>query len=89
MSQEEFETSCDTMKNKVRKTLNDDELKEVYALFKQATVGDVNIEKPGMMDLKASAKWEAWNSKKGMEQGIARKEYIEMVEKMKDKHGLI
>ena len=38
---------------------------------------------------RASAKWEAWNSKKGMEQGIARKEYIEMVEKMKDKHGLI
>ena len=72
MSQEEFETSCDTMKNKVgnsmgselwdflkniwldqvRKTLNDDELKEVYALYKQATFGDVNIEKPGMMDLK-------------------------------------
>ena len=69
MSQKEFETSCDTMKNKVgnsrganyeifiwlyqvRKTLNDDELKEVYALYKQATFGDVNIEKPGMMDLK-------------------------------------
>ena len=72
MSQEEFETSCDTMKNKVgnsrrgklwdflknirlyqvRKTLDDEELKEVYALYKQATLGDVNIEKPGMMDLK-------------------------------------
>ena len=48
----EFEAAADTIKNKVNKTLSDDELKEVYALYKQATCGNVNIDKPGMLDLK-------------------------------------
>ena len=27
-------------------------------------VGDCNISKPGMTDVKGKAKWEAWNGKK-------------------------
>ena len=38
---------------------------------------------------RGSAKWEAWNSKKGMDSETAKKEYIGLVEKMKEKHGLI
>ena len=67
MSHQKFENAAYTMKNKVskrdtldhpsclyqvKKTLTDDELKEVYSLFKQATVGDINIEKPNMTDVK-------------------------------------
>ena len=67
MSQQDFETAADTMKNKVmlmlaggykslsdqvQKTLTNEELKEVYALYKQATCGDVNIDKPGIADIK-------------------------------------
>ena len=46
----------------------DDKKLEIYALFKQGSVGDVNIPRPGFftMDLKANPKWDAWNSKKGM-----------------------
>lgn len=89
MSQQDFEAAADTMKNKVQKTLTNEELKEIYALYKQATCGDVNIDKPGIADIKGGAKWEAWNSKKGMDSETAKKEYIGMVEKMKEKHGLI
>ena len=32
---------------------------ELYALFKQANVGDVNTARPGMMDFKGKAKWDA------------------------------
>ncbi|KAK4011537.1 hypothetical protein OUZ56_020655 [Daphnia magna] len=54
----------------------DDELKEIYALFKQATVGDINVARPGMLDFKGKAKWDAWNSKKGMSSDAAKEAYI-------------
>jgi diazepam-binding inhibitor (GABA receptor modulating acyl-CoA-binding protein) len=59
--------------------LSDDKKLEVYALFKQATVGDVNTERPGMLDFKGKAKWDAWNSKKGTTQDEAKQQYIELV----------
>ena len=32
----------------------------------QASEGDCNTARPGMLDLKGKAKWDSWNSKKGM-----------------------
>ena len=49
---QDFEAAAETLKTKVNKTLSDEELKEVYALYKQATSGDINIEKPGLLDIK-------------------------------------
>ena len=46
--------------------LSNDEKLEFYGLFKQATVGDVNTERPGMFDMKGKAKWDAWKAKEGM-----------------------
>ncbi len=84
---QQFQEAADAMSNKVNKTLSDDELKEVYALYKQATVGDVNIDRPGMLDFKGKAKWDSWNSKKGMDKEKAKQEYIDFVNKMAEKHG--
>ena len=46
------------------------------AIFKlvyfQATVGDVNTTRPGMLDFTGKAKWDAWNSKKGKKQHFLR-----------------
>ena len=50
--EEEFQEAAEMLRSKINKTLTDEELKEVYALYKQATCGDINIEKPGMLDLK-------------------------------------
>jgi len=52
---------------------------ELYALNKQATIGDINIEKPGMFDFVAAAKFNAWIGKKGLSQEEAQTKYIEFV----------
>uniref|UniRef100_A0A672TTA2 Acyl-CoA binding domain containing 7 n=1 Tax=Strigops habroptila TaxID=2489341 RepID=A0A672TTA2_STRHB len=61
----DFNTAAEDVK-KLKTRPTDEELKELYGLYKQATVGDINIECPGTLDLKAKAKWEAWNLKKGV-----------------------
>ena len=57
---------------------NEDKL-EFYGLFKQATVGDVNTERPGMFDMKGKAKWDAWEAKKGMSSDDAKAAYVAKV----------
>jgi diazepam-binding inhibitor (GABA receptor modulating acyl-CoA-binding protein) len=52
---------------------------EIYALFKQGSIGDVNTDRPGMLDLKGKAKWDAWNAKKGTPQEEAQQAYIDLV----------
>lgn len=54
----------------------DAELLELYALYKQATVGDCGVAEPGATDLKAKAKWNAWNGKKGLNQDAAKDAYV-------------
>merc|ERR1712168_1651353 len=83
----EFEAAAAKAKSKVNPTLENDELLELYALFKQGSIGDVNTEAPGMLDVKGKAKWNAWSAKKGMEPKNAMLQYIEFVQKMAEKHG--
>ena len=43
-------------------------LLNLYGLFKQSTKGDVTGSRPGMLDMKGRAKYDAWESRKGMSQ---------------------
>lgn len=52
---------------------------EMYALYKQATEGDVSGKKPGMMDIVGKAKYGAWKKVKGMSAEQAMKDYIQRV----------
>ena len=61
--------------------MSNDEALELYKYFKQATVGDNNTSKPGMLQLEAKAKWEAWNKVKGTSKDDAMKKYIEISKK--------
>uniref|UniRef100_A0A4W5RKR1 Acyl-CoA binding domain containing 7 n=1 Tax=Hucho hucho TaxID=62062 RepID=A0A4W5RKR1_9TELE len=61
--QAEFERVADDVK-KVKSRPSDQELLDMYGLYKQAIFGDINIDKPGMLDMKGKAKWEAWDSRK-------------------------
>ncbi|KEQ67597.1 acyl-CoA-binding protein [Aureobasidium melanogenum CBS 110374] len=70
---------------------SDDELLQLYGLFKQGTQ-DPPIEssdKPGMFDLKGKAKRNAWQ--KLVDEGVtpeeAQKKYVALVESLKKKHG--
>ena len=64
------------------KGLSNDKQLEVYSLFKQATVGDCNIPRPGMLDPKGKAKWDAWDGRKGMSIEDAAKAYIDLVDEL-------
>ena len=54
------------------------------ALFKQASAGDVQGKRPGMMDMVARAKWDAWNEVKGLSNEAAMQAYIDLVEELKE-----
>jgi acyl-CoA-binding protein len=54
-------------------------LLKLYALFKQATEGDVSGERPGMFDMKGAAKYNAWEQLRGTPADAAKTSYIELV----------
>lgn len=54
-------------------------LLQLYALYKQATEGDVTTEKPGFSDLVGRAKWDAWNKLQGLPREEAMQQYIDLV----------
>ncbi|XP_020300758.1 acyl-CoA-binding protein-like [Pseudomyrmex gracilis] len=76
---ERFNKAATTVKELAAQP-SDEDLLELYALYKQATVGDCNTERPGMLDFKGKAKWDAWNGKKGMSQDTAKEQYIAKAE---------
>lgn len=87
MTSQQFEAAAEQVKNlKTRPT--DLELLEIYALYKQATVGDCNTPKPGLFDLKGKAKWEHWNTKKGLSKEAAVQQYIAKAQELVDTYGL-
>ena len=51
----------------------------LYALYKQATKGDVSGERPGGFDFIARAKYDAWSEKHGTSADDAMKQYVELV----------
>uniref|UniRef100_A0A8C4S6D3 Acyl-CoA-binding protein n=1 Tax=Erpetoichthys calabaricus TaxID=27687 RepID=A0A8C4S6D3_ERPCA len=65
MSQEEFDRAAKEVKN-LKAQPTDQEMLDVYGLYKQATVGDVNTARPGMLDFKGKAKWDAWKALEGI-----------------------
>lgn len=64
----------------------DEELLELYGLYKQATVGDINISKPWFTDPKGQYKWEAWNKRKGMSKQEAEEKYIALVATLSERY---
>ena len=61
--------------------LGNDVLLDLYALFKQATVGNTTGDRPGMLDIKGRAKYDAWAKRKGMTKDAAMQAYIDLVGK--------
>lgn len=58
---------------------SNDILLKLYGLFKQGSQGDINLEKPGMFDFVAKAKYNAWEQLKGISQADAMQQYIDLV----------
>lgn len=76
----EFNKAAEDAKN-LSKASNQDKL-DLYKLFKQATVGDINTDRPGMFDQTGRYKWDAWSSVKGMSKADAEAAYIAKVKEL-------
>ncbi len=59
-----------------------DTMLELYALYKQATAGDVHGDRPGMLDVRGRAKYDAWAKKRGMTKDAAMQAYIAVVDRV-------
>jgi diazepam-binding inhibitor (GABA receptor modulating acyl-CoA-binding protein) len=83
---DDFETAQVNVK-KLRSTPSSDELLELYSLYKQATQGDVSGSRPGMLDFKGRAKYDAWAGRKGVSKDSAMQSYVALVGRLEGKYG--
>lgn len=77
----QFEAAAANSKNLSERPDNNTMLK-IYALYKQASVGDNTDKKPGFTDLVGRAKWDAWNSIKGVATKDAMQQYVDLIESL-------
>lgn len=57
-------------------------LLQLYALYKQGTVGDVTGKRPGALDFKGRAKYDAWAARQGMSKADAMEAYVALVDEL-------
>ncbi len=79
----QFETAVADSKNLSERPDNQTMLK-MYGLYKQATSGDASGARPGFTDMVGRAKWDAWNEVKGTSTDDAMKQYVSLIEDLKD-----
>ncbi|MCF8275892.1 MAG: acyl-CoA-binding protein [Flavobacteriales bacterium] len=77
----ELQEAAERLKTLTTRPSND-ELLNLYGLYKQATEGDNKTSKPGMFDMKGQFKWKAWTDKSGMSQEVAADEYVTLVNRL-------
>jgi acyl-CoA-binding protein len=75
---DDFNSAVSKSKELTKRPSNE-ELLDLYALFKQATEGDVTGDRPGGFDFKAIAKFDAWASKKGVSKEQAMENYVALM----------
>ena len=79
--EDDFRSAQERVKTLTTRPSNDT-LLELYSLFKQATDGDVQGKRPGMLDLKGRAKYAAWAGRKGVGREAAMQQYVALVERL-------
>uniref|UniRef100_A0A0N4ZB58 ACB domain-containing protein n=1 Tax=Parastrongyloides trichosuri TaxID=131310 RepID=A0A0N4ZB58_PARTI len=58
-------------------TTSNDQKLAFYSLYKQATIGNVNTDRPGFFSIVERKKWDAWKEKEGLTTEEAMEKYIE------------
>lgn len=77
----EFEKAAADVQKLTKKPDNETLLK-LYALYKQATSGDVTGPRPGAFDMVGQAKYTAWTKLKGVKQDAAMQQYISLAQNL-------
>ena len=79
---EQFEQAASESKN-LREKPSNETLLQLYSLYKQGSIGDVNTDPPSNpFDFVNKAKHEAWSALKGKSTTDAMTEYIELIKKL-------
>lgn len=78
----QFEQASADVKELSERPGNDTML-SLYALYKQATDGDVSGKRPGFTNPVGRAKYDAWSERSGLSQDDAKTEYVALVESLK------
>lgn len=86
MDIQKFESAVERSKQLTKRPTNE-ELLQLYSLYKQATEGDVTGERPGGFDFKAIAKYDAWAEIKGKSKDQAMEEYVSLVDKLHQQYA--
>ena len=76
-----FEAAAAAAKQTKKRPDNQTRLK-LYSYYKQATDGDVKGSRPGMLDIRGRAKYDAWAKRKGMAKEAAMEAYIGVVDRL-------
>lgn len=82
---DDFQSAQGRSKQLTKRPSNE-ELLDLYALFKQATDGDASGDRPSGFDFKAIAKFDAWAARKGKTKEIAMQEYVDFVGKLEKEY---
>lgn len=72
---------------KLTKRPDDEDMLRLYALYKQASAGDVQGERPGAFSFADRAKYDAWAKLKGTDSTKAMESYVKLVERLKKTYG--
>lgn len=80
--QARFEKARDDSKNLPERPDNMT-LLQLYALYKQGSVGDVEGKRPGFTEMVERAKYDAWATMKGKSKEEAMQAYVDLIESLK------
>lgn len=83
---EEFKQAIADSKTLTKRPSNE-ELLQLYALYKQGTEGDTTEDRPGGFDFKAIAKYDAWEALKGKTREEAMVNYVSLVKELMHKYA--
>eukprot|EP00038_Savillea_parva_P006506 m.164217 g.164217 ORF g.164217 m.164217 type:complete len:132 (-) comp12396_c0_seq1:135-530(-) len=81
MSEEQFKKAVWLIRNGPKKDSSNEEKLSFYKYYKQATEGDVKGSQPWAVQMESRAKWDAWDSVKGMDKEEAMRLYVELIAK--------
>ena len=76
-----FNNACNLIKI-YPKNIDNKDLLYLYGMYKQATVGNCNVEEPSKFNMKQYAKWNAWNMNKDIKKTVAMAFYIGKVDEI-------
>ena len=74
----QFDTAVAASKS-LKERPDNNTMLQLYALYKQASEGDVEGRRPGFTDMVGRAKYDAWAGVKGKSNDDAMKEYTALV----------